>query len=280
MTKAAQQLYITQPAVSAALRRLQGAVGEPLFVRSGRGLSLSQRGQRLFDSAQPLLTNLIMAALEPEGFDPKTSERIVRLGLSDAMGGWLLPPLLRALEREAPRMRLIVVPVQFRTVADALQSRAVDLAVTVADELPTAIRREPLIHSGFLCLFDPKRVKPRARMSERDYFAHDHVIVSYNADMRGIVEDMLHKQRRVRCSVASFSHVGSVVEGSAMLATVPTVVARHLLRVHPRLRSAQLPFSLAGAPLELLWPIATDDDHASRFLREHIKRVVEAQNRT
>jgi LysR family transcriptional regulator, mexEF-oprN operon transcriptional activator len=134
-----------------------------------------------------------------------------------------------------------------------------------------------LIHSGFSCLFDPRFVKVKARIREREYFAHDHVIVSYNADLRGIVEDMLHKQRRVRCAVGSFSHVGSVLEGSALLATVPSVVARHLLRVHPRLRSAELPFAMQGGHIELLWPLTADDDDASRLVRDHIRQIAREQ---
>jgi hypothetical protein len=53
--------------------------------------------------------------------------------------------------------------------------------------------------------------------------------------LRGIVEDLLHKQRRVRCAVASFSHLGALVEATALLATVSAVVARHILARHPRL---------------------------------------------
>src|SRR6185503_16958322 len=86
VTQAAARLYLTQPAVSAALRRLTTAVGAPLFVRQGRGLS-------------------------------------------DAAELWLLPALLRVLEQEAPRMRVIALPVQFRNVAATLTSSSVDAAV-------------------------------------------------------------------------------------------------------------------------------------------------------
>lgn len=273
VTQAASQLYLTQPAVSAALRRLTAAVGAPLFVRHGRGLALSQRGERLFASVRPLLEDMVKAALAPAAFDPKTSDRTLRIGLSDAMEGWLLAPLLRALEQTAPQLRLIAVPVQFRTVAELLAARAVDFAVTVADELPAIIRREPLLHSGFVCLYDPRHVEVKRRISERQYFAHDHVIVSYNGDLRGVIEDTLHKQRRVRCCVASFSHVAELVEGSSMLATVPSVIVRHLLASRPALRTAELPFAFEGAPIELLWPRANDDDEACRFVREQLFKI-------
>src|SRR5580700_2578964 len=117
VTAAASRLYLTQPAVSSALRRLTDVVGAPLFARSGRGLSLTSRGERLRDGLQPHLQHIIDAALDPPTFDPKTSERVLRVGLNDSAELWLLPRLLRVLEQEAPKMRVVALRVQFRTVA-------------------------------------------------------------------------------------------------------------------------------------------------------------------
>src|SRR5690242_20704011 len=84
VTAAAQCLYLTQPAVSAALRRLTTTVRAPLFVRSGRGLALTSRGERLRAGLQPHLQAIVDAALSPPSFDPTTSDRTIRLGLSDS----------------------------------------------------------------------------------------------------------------------------------------------------------------------------------------------------
>src|SRR5262249_52334245 len=157
------------------------------------------------------------------------------LGLADSAESWLLPSLLRELERKAPRIRIISLPVQFRTVGEALATRRIDLAVTVADDLPRSIARRPLFYGGFVCIFDPRHTRLGARPSERTYLAQDHVIVSYNGDLRGVIEDSFGKQRRVRCSVASFHSIGAIVEGSSLVATVPLVVAAPILRLHPRL---------------------------------------------
>jgi LysR family transcriptional activator of mexEF-oprN operon len=273
VTQAAARLYLTQPAVSAALRRLTTAVGAPLFVRQGRGLALTARGERLLASIHPHLQALVDAALAPPSFDPRTSERTLRLGLSDATEGWLLPPLLRALAQEAPRMRVISLPVQFRNVAAALASGSVDAAVTVADELPAGIHRQTLFLGGFVCLFDPRHVRLKRTLSESDYFAHEHVVVSYNGDLRGIVEDVLQKSRRIRCSVSSFANLGALIDGSSLLATVPEIVAQHVLAVRPHLQTLPLPFTLRGTPMELLWPAAVDDDAACRLLRAQITRI-------
>lgn len=270
VTAAAERLYLTQPAVSAAMKRLARAVGAPLVARSGRGLSLTVRGQRLLAVARPHLSALVDAALSPGEFDPKTSDRTIRIGLSDASETWLLPPLLATLAQRAPNMRLVVLPVQFRTVGELLSSSRIDMAVTVADEMPASISRQSLFMGDFVCLFDPRHVKlGRAPKLER-YLKEEHIVVSYNGDLRGIVEDMLGVTRRVRVSLPSFRSVGAVVHGSALVATVPRMVAHEVMAARPQLRVAEVPVSLHGAPMELLWRTALADDEAVRFVRDHV----------
>jgi LysR family transcriptional regulator, mexEF-oprN operon transcriptional activator len=278
VTQAAARLYLTQPAISAALGRLQRAIGAPLFVRQGRGLALTSRGQRLLAAMGPHLQALLDAALSPPRFDPRSSDRTFRLGLSDAAEVWLLPALLRQLGKEAPGMRVISLPVQFRNVAGVLGSGAgtIDAAITVADELPAGIRRQTLFKGGFVCLYDPRQARLKRPLTTRQYFQHQHVVVSYNGDLRGIVEDLLHQQRQVRCSVSSFANLGAIIDGSALLATIPEMVAGQIRAVRPHLRTTPLPFALDGAAMELLWPAAMDDDEPGRFLRDRITRIARA----
>src|SRR5437879_5918652 len=79
VTEAARRLYMTQPAVSAALRRLTTAVGAPLFVRSGRGLAMTSRGQRLRAGLDRHFQPLLDAALAPPSFDPASDDSTIRL---------------------------------------------------------------------------------------------------------------------------------------------------------------------------------------------------------
>jgi LysR family transcriptional regulator, mexEF-oprN operon transcriptional activator len=273
VTAAAARLYLTQPAISAALKRLSSTIGAPLFARQGRGIALTTRGEQLLATARPHLSALVDAAQSPPAFDAAVSERTIRMGLSDSNESWLLPRLMRALSREAPRMRIIAIPVQFRTVGEAFTSGSIDLAVTVADDVPAGTARRTLFTGGFTCVFDPRHAKVGKKLTRARYLAHDHVVVSYNGDLRGVVEDLLRVNRRVRVSVPSFHSVGAIVEGSALLATVPMMVAREITRVRSKLRVTALPFTLAGAAMELLWRTTLDDDPAMRFVMEHVARI-------
>jgi LysR family transcriptional regulator, mexEF-oprN operon transcriptional activator len=278
VTAAASRLYLTQSAVSAALGRLKVAIGESIVIRHGRGVVLTERGARLVAEARPHLDAIVQAALTPTRFEPKTTDRTLRIGLADSADQWLLPPLLRFLESEAPRMRLICSPIQFRTVSEALATRRIDLAVTVADELPASVARRTLARSHFVCVFDPRFVRLGASPTERAYLAQDHVIVSYNADLRGVVEDTFGRERRVKCSVSSFGSVGAIVDGSRLVATVPIIVATEILRTRPHLRLCPVPFPHEPGSVDLLWPTALDVDPGCRFVRDAIVRIAEARD--
>jgi len=143
----------------------------------------------------------------------------------------------------------------------------------VADELPAGIARSTLFVGGFVCLFDPRHAKVTPRLTRARYLAHRHVVVSYNGDLRGIIEDYLGVSRDVCISVPTFHSVGALVEGGALLATVPAMVARSIVAQRPKLRTAELPFPLGAAPMELLWRRALDDDRALQFVMSHVRKI-------
>ncbi|WP_394832600.1 LysR family transcriptional regulator [Pendulispora rubella] len=279
ITRAAARLYVTQPAVSAAIRRLTAYVGAELITRQGRGVVVTHRGAELLAASRAHLQPLLAVAMAVPVFDPRSSMATVRIGLADSLESLLLPDLVKALRTEAPEMQLIIAPVQFRTVEELLLSNKVDFAVSIADELPRSIVRQPLASHPpswppFTCLYDPRHSKLPKKLSEREYFAREHVVVSYAGDARGIVEDSGARARKVRIAVPAFSYVADVVDDSPLLATIPTLVAKHILRTRPHLRSAALPFlSFESTGFELLWSRANDDDDAARFVRGLVTKV-------
>ena len=285
VTKAATRLYVTQPAVSASLRRLATFVGAELITRQGRGVVLTNRGRELMTVARTHLPALVAATRSAPVFDAKTSSVTFRLGLADPLESLLLPKLMTRLRREAPLMRIITLSTQFRTVEAQLLDSKVDMAVCVADALPRSIIRRTLVprskeHGSLVCLFDPRHTKLSKGLTEREYFAREHVAVSYAGDVRGVIEDALGKMRTVRVSVPSFSYVADLIDGSPLLATVPSLLASHVVGTRPYLRYAPLPFTLPVVGLDLLWLRATDDDPASAYLRRLLLEIGQSLTET
>ena len=279
LTRAASRLYVTQPAVSASMRRLATFIGAELITRQGHGVVLTTRGTELLAAAHAYLQPLVASAMAAPSFDPKSSATTIRIGLADCLEAVLLPRLLEQLRSEAPDIRVVVLAVQFRTVEELLLSNKIDFAVSVADDLPRSILRQPLgdrqsAPHGFVCLYDPRFTKLGRSVTERAYFSHDHLAVSYAGDARGIVEDSTGKSRRVRVSVPAFGYVADVIDGSSLVATVPLLFARHILKTRPHLRTAPLPFAIESMGLELLWSRVTDHDAAGRFVRGLVSNIV------
>jgi LysR family transcriptional regulator, mexEF-oprN operon transcriptional activator len=274
VTRAASRLYVTQPAVSASLRRLTEVVGTDLFVRQGRGLTLTRRGEQLFSVARHHLTQLTEATIKPSAFEPSTSQAVIRLGLSDGSGSVILPRLQAMLRQSAPNMRLVVVDVQFRTIEGALLDGNLTAAVCVADPLPKSILREPLDHGGHVGIYDSRHGKHPRTISEARYFACEHVIVSYAGDLRGIIEDTFGKTRNIRISVPSFNYLAEALNGTPLFATIPVRFADYLVATYPFLRTTELPFTFPATSLDLLWTRATDDDPAAAFIRDLLRRTL------
>jgi LysR family transcriptional activator of mexEF-oprN operon len=273
LTRAASRLYVTQPAISASIKRLTTFVGAELFTRQGHGLVLTARGTTLLEVARLHLRQLVAAALDVPAFEPAQSSATVRIGLSGFLEAVLLPQLLERLRKRAPRLQLVVLRVHFHTIEEMLLSGKVDIAVGVVDELPRSIRRREIGPSDitghhYVCLYDPRFVSLPRRLTEKAYFAREHVVVSYAGDARGIIEDTTGKMRKVRLSVPAFSYVPDVVDGSDLVATVPNLYAMHILRTRPHLHTLPLPFELPRSKLEMLWSRVTEDDAPSRFIRE------------
>ena len=175
-------------------------------------------------------------------------------------------------------MKLTATAVTFRTVGEAIATRRIDLAVTVCDELPSSIIRRSLVRSHYVCMFDPRHVRLGLRPTQNAYLAQEHVIVSYNGDLRGIVEEAYGHQRRIRCAVASFSSVGAIVDGSRLVATIPIIFTPQILALRPHLRIADLPFPHEPGDIDLVWPTALDADPACEFVRAAMFRIAKAQS--
>lgn len=276
ITRAASRLYVTQPAVSASMRRLAEFVGVELFMRQGRGLALTHRGAQILAVARAHLGPLVAVATAEPFFDPEASTATVRIGIGDGMDAVFLPAFLARMRVKAPRMRFIIAIVNFRNVAEAVLDARVDLALSVTDELPRSIERQLLVdgtEADFVCLYDHRHLKLPRKVSDERYFALEHVAISFAGDARGIVEDELGRTRDIRVTVPGFSAIADIVEGSTLVATVPAGFAAHFRKTRPHLRTAALSFALEGGRLELLWSRAKEGDEAIAFVRRAVAEV-------
>lgn len=128
LTRAAQLLSLTQPAVSNALRRLRDALGDELLVRKGRNLEPTPRGQELWLAVRDTLKRL-QNALEPSVFEASSANTTFVLTMADATAAELMPPLVALITEQAPGISLRVVPLTTRDPRRLLDEGHADLAI-------------------------------------------------------------------------------------------------------------------------------------------------------
>jgi DNA-binding transcriptional LysR family regulator len=141
VSRAAERLGVSQPTVSHALQRLRRLHGDPLFLRTHRGMAPTAKAERLAKAVEHALTTLDVALRETETYDPAHSDRTFRLHLTDIGETIFLPPLIRRLAQVAPRVTLAAFQLDDRDILPALESGRIDLALGYIPALGGAQRQ-------------------------------------------------------------------------------------------------------------------------------------------
>jgi LysR family transcriptional regulator, mexEF-oprN operon transcriptional activator len=270
VTAAARRLYVGQPAVSGALKRLRATFSDPLFIRTPHGMSPTPRALQLAAVVDPLLQGVHRALRTGPAFEPGASERIFRVGLSDALEVALMPQLMRVLADVAPGVRLISRITDAPRASGMLDADDIELAVGVFRKRNAWHRIHPLFRWRFVCVFNPSLIKIRGRrLSMAQYLRYPHLITSFSADLRGFIDELIQRhghRRRVVFSSPNFATSPLIVAQMAALATVPTFIAG-AWRDALGLAVSPLPFAVPEYEVAMLWRAASDADEGLKWLR-------------
>lgn len=270
VTRAAEKLFLGQPAISAALSRLRNLFDDPLFVRTGRSMEPTARAEEIFALLSPALDSISTAVSRAAEFDPATSTAVFRIGLSDDVEFALLPALLRRLRAEAPGVVLVVRRANYLLMPNLLASGEISVGVSYTEELPANAKRKTLRRSK------PKLLRADSvpgTLSLDDYCARPHALVSFAGDLNGFIDDQLLKMgrsRKVVLAVPQFNGLGTLLAGTDLLSVVPDYTAAVLTAVGG-LRAEDLPLETRTFEMSMAWRGAQDNDPAERWLRSRIQ---------
>ncbi|MBB3639100.1 LysR family transcriptional regulator [Variovorax atrisoli] len=269
VTRAAQRLFIGQPALSGALKRLRAALGDELFVRTSRGMTPTPRALELARVIEPLLLSLQQALHARPAFDPAKAERVFRIGLSDALEVALMPRLMQRLSEEAPGVRLIAREADRTNAPAMLDAAEIELAAGVFIDRASWHRQRALFGWNFVCVYNPALVKLRGgKITLAEYLRHPHLLTSFSADLSGLVDELLREKghtRQVVFSSRNFATSPFIVRQMPAITTVPTFAAA-TWRDALGLAVSPLPFETPAYEVSLLWTAAQDADPALQWL--------------
>jgi LysR family transcriptional regulator, mexEF-oprN operon transcriptional activator len=275
VTGAANQLYLTQPAISASLAKLRELCGDVLFVRYGRSLRATPYADELLSMLKPALEQLQAGFAGRRIFEPKTAKGVFRVGMLDDLEVGLLPLLARDLRAKAPGIQLSVRSTDFRSVSAQLANDEIDVAVGVFDDVPKPCLREELLQSSYRLLYDPRLLKLKSPLSLERYLKLEHVLVSFSGDFHGSFEEKFAKKglaRNIVVNTPRFAAIPYLVRGSTMVSTLPEYLAYRFAKTLG-LATMDAPFVARSFPIEMVWPGHLDAEPDHMWLRSRLKRL-------
>ncbi|WP_419905580.1 LysR family transcriptional regulator [Kiloniella sp.] len=285
ITGAANRIGMTQPAVSNAVARMRQVWNDPLFVKSGRGIKPTPHAENLWHQTRtPLLE--IRQVTTDSVFDPATSHRVFRVGLTEHPVDMIWLPLRKAIETEAPHISIHSVPIH-RNTEELLLDASIDLAVHYYVGKHKQVRSSWLFCNKLVCavrpdhevlqFLDAKGVLPLER-----YLQEDHLMVSLSGEARGNVDEALAQQgleRKIAMTVNHFSLVPSILKDSNLVCVTPQSVVARAVRAG-ELTIVPLSFEVEPAPISLLWHTRQDRDAGNIWMRQLISRFANAETAT
>jgi DNA-binding transcriptional LysR family regulator len=278
-TRAAARLHVTQSAVSNALARLRLLLGDPLVVRSGRGLVPTPRAEELEVLLREVAERLALA-LDRRGFVPENSARTFTIGLADSYQACDVPRIAQAFAARLPRAVLRVVSADYLAATDGLTNGDVDLAFAPMQTVQPGMRSSVLFEEQGALVVRRDHPRVRRRMTRELFTALPHVDVHVALGRPGTGHRVAQRQweharvrRRVVLTVPYFLIAAMAAAQTDCVAALPDRVADLCIRLLPLKRVAAT-FPMPRLTTVMVWHERTDADPGARFFRQLVAEAV------
>ncbi|WP_417530855.1 LysR family transcriptional regulator [Marinobacter lipolyticus] len=270
LSRAAETLGMSQPAISAALQRLRHTLGDPLFVRTRQGMLPTPRARELHRSLSQQLAAM-RDTLDPANrFVPATSQRHFRVLSNDYFEMVVLPPLLASLRREAPGV-VVEVALAGDDIPQTLSTGQADLAVDAFGTENDQLHRQVLMGERLAVVARQGHPTLQGSCSKQQFLDAEHVVLP-ERNRRLPLDQILNEpgwQRRTGARVTQFASMLATCSRSDMIATVPERMAQ--LYAHALgLQTLPFPADIPSLPVYLMWAPVLDNDPAHRWFRQRL----------
>ena len=229
VSKVAENMGLTQPAVSNALAKLRRIFDDELFLRTPDGMVPTPFAEQLSESVGYALGMIHSGLNQRIAFEPAHAKRTVTIGMTDIGEIVFLPSLIERLGREAPGVMLNTVRNSAGNLRDDMASGKVDLAIGLLPQLKAGFFQRRLFRQRYVCLFRRGHTLDRARLTLADYKAAEHLVIVSAGTGHGKVDEIIQKagiERLVRLSVPHFVSVGHILQRTGLVRQYPNALRR------------------------------------------------------
>jgi DNA-binding transcriptional LysR family regulator len=273
VTRAAEKLNLTQPAISHALGRLRTLLDDPLFERMGRALVPTAAARNLVDPVRHALRTLDVALTQVGQFDPAKAERRFVIGTRDVLESTVLPALMQRICAVAPAVDVASVRADRKSLESGLASGQIDVAMDMLLPLSDDIHRRRVEMDAMVVVARRDHPAVGESLDLATYLRLDHILVSSRRQGGGL-EDLdlarLGLQRRVRLRCQHYFAACRVAAQSDLIVTMPERYARIINQDAFGNQVLPMPIETQTMELYLYWHASADDDPANRWLRAQL----------
>lgn len=277
ISKAAEQLDISQPALSNALARLRKQLDDPLFVRRGNGVVPTARAEEMIDPVREALA-AIQRSIEPASeFDPATTSRHFKLMIADPLEPITVPALLRQTGRHS-NLTYELQPPQAVNIEEALLSGKFELALFLAPERNPDLCIEPLCPLDHVLLARKDHPRIQGPVTIDELKQESHVSLNLTPGKLANAEKVTFWQRllpHVSIQVHKMSSVVQIVSQSELIGLVPRIYAHHAARML-NLQIQEWPTEVSNQKFQMIWHKRYEADAGHQWLRHHAQESVMA----
>ncbi len=271
LTRAAEILNVTQPAVSNALARLRTTFDDPLFERRGGAMAPTPVAQDLIHPVRQALTRLRSGLDQRTAFDPATSDRAFHIAMRDSAAATLLPVLAGHLEEIARHVHIQCHFVDRAEIPLELAAGTLDLAVDIPQLTRSDLASAPLFADRYVCIM--RRGHPAARkpLTLERFTTLRQIAISGRRRGRTLVEAAMARAGlsvNTVLRLPTFQMAMDVVQASDLIATAPYLLARGL-----DVTVKELPFEAPTVSSQLFWHRNAESDPGNRWLRQELLAV-------
>jgi DNA-binding transcriptional LysR family regulator len=269
VSKVADNLGISQPAVSNSLAKLRKLFDDELFLRTPKGMEPTPYADQLAESVSYALAMIHSGVNQRTSFDPASAKRSFTIGMTDIGEIYFLPALIERLHQEAPGVSLSTVRNTAVNLRDELESGKVDLAIGLLPQLKAGFFQRRLFTQSYVCLMREGHRLARRRMSLAEYSAAEHLVVVSAGTGHGKLDELLQRsgiERTVRLTVPHYVSVGHILQSSDLVTTVPERLADRLIEPFGLVKVPH-PARLPDVAINVFWHAKYHRSPANRWLR-------------
>ncbi|WP_425408203.1 LysR family transcriptional regulator [Hyphococcus sp.] len=279
VSRAAEELGMTQPSTSGQISKLREALNDPLFVRESHGVAPTAFSENLYPYVRDALDTIERGLKDVREFDPHADNRTFTIIMTDIGETTILPSIIRAFSRFSPTISFRAINLPTHETPDALKSGLADLAIAYMPYLDVGFFQRKLFSTDYICLGRKGHPEMSKGVSMEAFRNADHVV----AEARGTGHFYLLEQnfealgidRKIKVRVPNFMSIPHIVSGTDLLATVPRAFGLALKDGPTGICGHEHPIALPAIDVKMLWHERFHKDPAHRWLREQIYSVVQ-----